>query len=162
MAYDVKSLRAEEFISDERVKRMVWDLRRPVEDFRAFMRRQNRSVQKIQMFFKDMDERERAWRELIELFPGMSVTSSIVNNVEINEKSANKGEALRFLCEHLGVDVSESMAFGDGSNDRSMIEAAGIGVAMANADESLRDIADCITDTNDNDGVAKAIRRFCF
>jgi len=154
--------RVEEFISDERVKRMVWDLRRPVEDFRAFMRRQNRSVQKIQMFFKDMDERERAWRELIELFPGMSVTSSIVNNVEINEKSANKGEALRFLCEHLGVDVSESMAFGDGSNDRSMIEAAGIGVAMANADESLRDIADCITDTNDNDGVAKAIRRFCF
>jgi len=60
------------------------------------------------------------------------------------------------------LDVSESMAFGDGSNDRSMIEAAGIGVAMANAEQPLKELADYVTDTNDNDGVAKAIAHFCF
>lgn len=154
--------RIDEFISDPRVNRMVKELRKPVEDFRAFMREQNRPVQKIQMFFQDLSLRERVWSQLIGQFPHMSVTSSIPNNVEINEKHANKGEALAVLCRHLGVDISETMAFGDGSNDRSMIEAAGIGVAMANADPSLKEIAGYVTDTNDSDGVAKAIARFCF
>ncbi len=154
--------RIDEFISDPRVNRMVKELRKPVEDFRTFMREQDRPVQKIQMFFQDLSLRERVWARLIEQFPNMSVTSSIPNNVEINEKHANKGEALSVLCRHLGVDISETMSFGDGSNDRSMILAAGVGVAMANADSSLKEIADYVTDTNDNDGVAKAIGRFCF
>jgi len=154
--------RIDEFISDPRVNRMVKELRKPVEDFRAFMREQHRPVQKIQMFFQDLPLRERVWARLIEQFPNMSVTSSIPNNVEINEKHANKGEALSVLCRYLGVDISETMSFGDGSNDRSMILAAGVGVAMANADSSLKEIADYVTDTNDNDGVAKAIGRFCF
>ena len=53
------------------------------------------------------------------------------------------------------------MAFGDGSNDLSMIQAAGIGVAMGNADPAALSAADYITGTNDNDGVAEAIERFC-
>ena len=154
--------RIDEFIPDPQVNRMVKDLRKPVEDFRAFMREQNRPVQKIQLFFRDMDLRQQVWKQLIGRFPNMSVTSSIANNVEINEKHANKGEALAVLCRRLGVDISETMSFGDGSNDRSMILAAGVGVAMANADPSLKEIADYVTDTNDNDGVARAIEKFCF
>lgn len=154
--------RIDEFISDPRVNQMVKDLRKPVENFRAFIRDQHRPVQKIQMFFQDLTLREQVWAQLIDQFPHMSVTSSIVNNVEINEKHANKGEALAVLCRHLGVSIHETMSFGDGSNDRSMILAAGTGVAMANADPSLKEIADYVTDTNDNDGVAKAIQRFCF
>ena len=154
--------RIDQFISDPRVNRMVKDLRKPVENFRAFMREQNRPVQKIQMFFRDMALREQVWTQLIREFPDMSVTSSISNNVEINARHANKGEALEFLCRYLGLEVGQSMAFGDGSNDRSMIEAAGVGVAMANADQALKAAADYITDTNDNDGVAKAMEKFCF
>ena len=154
--------RIDQFISDPRVNRMVKDLRKPVENFRAFMREQNRPVQKIQMFFQDMALREQVWAQLIREFPDMSVTSSISNNVEINAGHANKGEALEFLCRYLGLEVSQSMAFGDGSNDRSMIEAAGVGVSMANADQALKAAADYITDTNDNDGVAKAMEKFCF
>lgn len=154
--------RIDQFIPDPRVNQMVKDLRKPVDDFRLFMRRENRSVQKIQMFFTDMALREKAWAELIEAFPEMAVTSSITNNVEINEKHANKGEALGILCRHLGLEISQSMSFGDGSNDLSMIRAAGIGVAMANAAQSLLDAADYVTDTNDNDGVAKAIAKFVF
>ena len=60
------------------------------------------------------------------------------------------------------MNIQDTMAFGDGSNDLSMIRAAGTGVAMANADQALKDAADYVTDTNDNDGVAKAIERFCF
>lgn len=114
------------------------------------------------MFFKDPDRRVEELERLPKLFPELAVTSSLANNIEINAKNANKGQALRFLCTHLGMEVSESMAFGDGSNDLSMIEASGIGVAMANADSILLAAADYITDSNDRDGVAKAIDRFCF
>ena len=150
------------FIADPRVNRMVKDLRRPVEDFRAFIRRENRPLQKIQMFFRDLDRRREALEVLPRDLPDMAVTSSISNNIEINDKAATKGEALGFLCRLLGVEIKDTMAFGDGSNDMTMIRAAGIGVAMANADPALRAAADFVTDTNDADGVAKAIARFCF
>ena len=152
--------RIDEFVSDSRVNAMVKDTRKPVPDLRAFLREQGRPLQKIQMFFKDMDRRAVELERLSRLFPDLVVTSSITNNIEFNAKNANKGEALRFLCRHLGLDVSESMSFGDSSNDLSMIVAAGVGVAMANADQSLLDAADYVTDTNDNDGVAKAIAKF--
>ena len=152
--------RIDQFIADPRVNNMVKTLRKPVEDFRAFMREQNRPVQKIQMFFQDMDLRQSAWRDLAAKFPDLAVTSSITNNLEINAGLATKGEALRFLCQYLGIDVQGSMAFGDSSNDMSMILAAGTGVAMGNADQDLQAEADYVTDTNDSDGVAKAIEKF--
>ena len=130
-------------------------------DLRAFLREQGRPLQKLQMFFKDMDRRAVELERLPKLFPDLAVTSSIVNNIEINAKNANKGQALRFLCRYLGLDVSQSMSFGDGTNDLSMIEAAGVGVAMQNSDPLLFPAADYITDTNDNDGVAKAILKYC-
>lgn len=152
--------RIDQFISDPRVNNMVKTLRRPVADFRAFMREQDRPVQKIQMFFRDMELRQRAWRDLAEKFPDLAVTSSITNNLEINAGLATKGEALRFLCQYLGLDIRESMAFGDSANDRSMILAAGTGVAMGNADQDLQASADYVADTNDNDGVTKTIEKF--
>lgn len=154
--------RIDEFIADPRVNRMVKELRRPVEDFRAFIRRENRPLQKIQMFFKDMDRRREELSRLARDFPDMAVSSSISNNIEINDKKATKGEALHFLCRHLGIGIEETMSFGDGSNDLSMIRAAGIGVAMANAEEPLKAAADYVTAANDEDGVARAIEKFCF
>ena len=153
--------RIDEFISDPRVNAMVKGTRQPVPDLRAFLREQGSPLQKIQMFFKDMDRRAVELERLPGLFPDLTVTSSITNNIEINAKNANKGEALRFLCRHLGLGIEESLSFGDSSNDLSMMIAAGVGVAMANADQALLDAADYVTDTNDNDGVAKAIARFC-
>ena len=153
--------RVDEFVSDPRVNAMVKATRKPVPDLRAFLREQGRPLQKIQMFFKDMDRRAKELERLPKLFPDLVVSSSIANNIEINAKNANKGEALRFLCRHLGLGIEESMSFGDSSNDLSMIVAAGVGVAMANADRAVLEAADYVTDTNDNDGVAKAIARFC-
>ena len=154
--------RIDEFVTDPQINAFAKVTRHPVPDLRAFLREQGRPLQKIQMFFKDLDRRAEELERLPELFPELSITSSIFNNIEINAKNANKGQALRFLCAHLGLDISESMAFGDGSNDLSMIEAAGTGVAMANADPVLLPAADYVTDDNDSDGVAKAIARLCF
>ena len=81
---------------------------------------------------------------------------------ETVSKKAGKEEGLKKVCELLGVDKSEVMAFGDNGNDREMIKEAGFGVAVSNAREEVRAASDYICESNDEDGVAKTIRKFCF
>ena len=64
------------------------------------------------------------------------------------------------LCELLGIDPAESMALGDGTNDLSMIQKAGVGVAMANADPIVRESADYVTASCNEAGFAKAVEKF--
>lgn len=61
-----------------------------------------------------------------------------------------------------GIKIEETMAFGDGGNDMSIIKKSGIGVAMGNANEPLKDVADYITDSVDEDGIYKALKRWIF
>lgn len=117
------------------------------------------SVQKIIAFFRNPEEKQPVIREIMARFPGYTVSSSLGNNIEINAKYATKGNALRFLCRQLGIYPAQCMAFGDGTNDYSMLRAAGLGVAMANASEEVQSCADAVTQTNDEDGVAQMIER---
>lgn len=64
------------------------------------------------------------------------------------------------LGQLLGIRQEEIMACGDGSNDIAMIRMAGLGVAMGNATEAVKEAADYVTETNDEDGAAKAIAKF--
>ena len=77
------------------------------------------------------------------------------------DKGVTRAEFSVLLCRYLGINLADSMAIGDSSNDASMVEAAGVGAAMGSAHPALKELADGITDTNDRDGVAKAIARFC-
>ena len=79
---------------------------------------------------------------------------------EILPKGNNKGTGLKALAEKLGIKQEEVMAIGDGNNDVEMLEYATYGVAMGNASELARNAAKYTTDTNENDGVAKAIRKY--
>ncbi len=74
---------------------------------------------------------------------------------------ANKGSALAWLAERLGVARQETMAIGDSGNDREMIAWAGLGVAMGNASAEVKAVADHVAPGIDDDGVARAIERFC-
>ena len=65
----------------------------------------------------------------------------------------------QFLKEH-GLEQSESMAFGDGENDMEMLRYAGIGVAMGNSSDKVKEAADYVTDSVDNDGIEKALLHF--
>ena len=152
----------ESFVEDPGFRRMILELRRPVDDLRGYVVRTGTPVQKTQMFFREAAARNAELERMIRDFPDMSVTSSYPLNIEINAKPASKGEGLRFLCRHLGIDPRDAMACGDGSNDISMLQAAGVGVAMANADPRLLAAADYVTGGNDSDGVAEAVERFCF
>lgn len=117
------------------------------------------SAQKVIAFFKDLDEKAAALEEMPKAFPDYAISTSIINNIEINAKNATKGAALRALCEKLGLSLSQCMAFGDDTNDCSMLRAAGLGVAMGNAAEKAKACADEIAPTNEEDGLAQIIER---
>ena len=81
--------------------------------------------------------------------------------LEVVAKGLNKGAAVRWLCEKLGVSVADSIACGDQINDLTMIKAAGLGVAMANATEEVKASADYITlRDNNHDGIAEVVEKF--
>lgn len=136
--------------------------RKALDDYIGTMRDKRADVQKIQLFFHDNDKRLEAIREIEELYPDLLVTCSQTYNIEINAASANKGNALEILARHLGMDMEQTIAFGDGGNDKSMLLASGYAVAMANGTDEIKAVADYITLSNDEDGVAVAIEKLIF
>lgn len=78
---------------------------------------------------------------------------------DITALGADKGSALHTMAGLLELDISETVAFGDGGNDKTIIREAGLGVAMGNAGDDIKAIADYATDSVDDDGVAKALRK---
>jgi Cof subfamily protein (haloacid dehalogenase superfamily) len=91
-----------------------------------------------------------------------SIVASAANNFEIMSKGISKGNSVKMLGDIYGISPEETICIGDNENDISMIEYAGFGVAMGNATDGLKAAADNVTDTNDNDGVAKAIEKIVF
>ena len=76
---------------------------------------------------------------------------------EVINARSGKGNALLSYCKQNGVDVLDAVAIGDSMNDIPMIKNAGLGIAMGNARDEIKAVADYVCDTNDNDGVAKVI-----
>lgn len=95
-----------------------------------------------------------------EFFDKYTIVRSAPFFLEFLNKKANKGNALKYLCQNLEIPIEDAIAVGDEENDKHMIEIAGLGVAMGNARDSIKQIAKYITDTNDNNGVAKVINKF--
>ncbi len=143
----------------EKVKniyRYVMDTRTRVDCLADYMEERKSPVQKMQIYFRPWQEDLRS--ELMERlpveFPGLSTTSSLSNNIEINSVEAGKDKGLEKLCAALGIDIKETVFFGDGSNDLGIIKAAGLGVAMENAEEQVKKAADVIAKSNNEAGVA--------
>ncbi len=151
---------ASRVIPDPGIRRLIVTLRTPVPELKTYLREKGADVQKLQLYFTDMELRARMLRELPGRFPDMSVSSSVPFNIEVNAGTATKGQALETLCGLLGIERGESMALGDGTNDLDMLEKAGVGVAMANADPALLRAADYVTGNNNEGGFAQAVEKF--
>lgn len=82
--------------------------------------------------------------------------------IDIMKKGCSKKNAIHILADKLGVKQEEIIVMGDGGNDISMFECAGLKIAMANAEEYLKEKADFVTTSNNESGVAKAIKKFIF
>jgi len=89
-----------------------------------------------------------------------TISFSLPFFVELMAKDTDKGSCLKEICRLNNIDLSETIAIGDGENDIPMLNICGLSVAMGNAMENVKKNVDYITDTNKNDGVAKAIRKF--
>lgn len=102
-------------------------------------------------------------KELADYYKGkMSIYRSEPFFLEVLPLGIDKAKCLEYLLGHIGLTRMELMACGDGFNDLSMIQYAGMGVAMANAQEVVKQAADYVTLSNEEDGVAAVVNKFCF
>jgi hydroxymethylpyrimidine pyrophosphatase-like HAD family hydrolase len=99
--------------------------------------------------------------ELGSLRDSIRVTFSKPGYLEITARSASKARALSVVADYHGFALRDFVAIGDGENDLPMLQACGTAVAMGNATEELKQIADLVVATNDRDGVAECVAR-CF
>ena len=88
------------------------------------------------------------------LFPGIPSFTG-----EISRKNVNKGDALTRICEYLNAEIEDCIAFGDSMNDIEILQAAGLGIAMGNADACVKAIADQVCEGCEEDGIAKTLAR---
>jgi len=148
----------------ESLRKYMIATRTPVEDLYGYVKDRGEKVQKINLNFYPQPDGSLLYREEVLHFlksnPDITVVGGGFNNFEIQNAGATKSEGLRELSKLLNVPMEQTMAIGDSENDYSMINAAGIGVAMANASEDILAIADYITTSNKEDGVGEAIKHF--
>lgn len=124
-----------------------------VEDLKVF----DSSV-KVLYNHSNRDELEQLRIDLNEKFPDQfNIFYSKPYYLEVLNKSVSKGLAVKYLADILGIEREEVLAVGDGYNDVSMIEYAGTGVAMRNAPEGVKEIADHITERTNNESVVVEI-----
>ncbi|MDF2649122.1 MAG: hydrolase [Paenibacillus sp.] len=90
----------------------------------------------------------------------LHITKSKPHYLEFMHKEGTKGHAITFLAEHIGCSLDDVIALGDAWNDREMLEVAGLGVAMDNALPQLKELANYVTKSNNDDGVRHVIEKF--
>lgn len=110
--------------------------------------------------FSTSAKRMEEFRKEIGKIDEITYFTSGNKSMEINMKEVSKGNAVKILADYYGIKREEVICIGDNENDVSMIEYAGLGIAMGNAIPKLKKIADYVTDTNKNDGVRKAVEKF--
>ncbi len=149
----------ERYMENPAMRHYVSTTRVPVKCVVEKYESESRNMDKVQGLFANLEDCQKAGARIREAVDA-EVTAALHNNVEIMEAGVDKGNAIRFMADKFGIAIAEVMTFGDGGNDKSMIEAAGIGVAMANGVEELRQVADLVAESNDEEGVAKVIETY--
>lgn len=148
----------------ESIRQYIRDTRTFTDDLADFIREHQLNVQKMTLNFYPLSDgtfrhREEV-KELLASHPEITFLSGGYHNLEFTKTGTTKGAGLRFICDYLGLSIEESMAIGDTQNDIDILKTAAIGVAMGNARDDVKEIADYITLTNEDSGVAHAIRKF--
>ena len=104
-----------------------------------------------------MDIRNKIPKEIVGKY---EITSSVPEYIEFVKKGIKKSEAIKFIMEKYQIKQEEVMTMGDGENDIEMLKFAGLGVAMENAREDVKKVANVVSTSNNEDGVANAIEKY--
>lgn len=148
--------RLEDFVDDPHTRASMRAGRTPVDEEPDQTIDRVRDLERLAMYWHDPADRDRIV-EAAGAVEGIGLTRSYPMNIEIMDEKASKGSSLAWLCGHLGMDAADAVAFGDNFNDIEMLEVAGTGVAMENAEPETKAAADRVCATNDRDGVALTI-----
>ena len=117
-------------------------------------------VEKLALHFPGQESRLRALARLEAASLPVSINFGNKFTLEFTVPGCSKGYGLEKLCEYLGVPLARTIAVGDSENDNEAVRAAGLGIAVGNATEELKRLADAVVADNDHDGCAEAIDRF--
>ena len=128
------------------------------EDVFAHFMENPAPLEKFNLFYANDYEAGEVYEKIKEL--PISFSSHTKHSLEINAPGVSKAAGLKALCRHLGIEMSECIAVGDAENDEEMISVAGLKVAMGNAQERIKRIADVVTSDCENDGVAEIIEQY--
>ncbi len=112
----------------------------------------NQGILQITPFLNEEEE-----KNVMPSMPGCTSARWYPAFCDITSAAADKANGIRAIADYMGIDISETMAFGDGGNDRSMLKTVGVGVAMGNALDVVKESANYITTSVDEDGIRNAL-----
>lgn len=137
---------------------MFMALTRRVEDM-ALEALRHDAIPKVNVYFRSPKDRMEAY-EMLKSLP-LSFAFAEETALEINAQGVTKAVGLQALAAHLGIHMEDTVGIGDADNDRAVLEAVGLSVAMGNADQDIKMLCDVVTADNDHNGVGEAIRKYC-
>ncbi len=150
----------------ESLRTYIRDTRTVVDNLPDFILQNKMNIQKLTLNFLPDEHGGLLNRDkvltLLSDYENLHFVSGGFRNIEVNKKGISKAKGLRFLCNRFQLSIDATMACGDSENDFDIVSAAGIGVAMANAEPLLLKNADFISLSNEEHGVAYAIEKLVF
>lgn len=133
---------------------------RILSDSKKYIEKNNSIVIKIEISEQNPNVRTEIMDKLKKI-PNIEVVSAGIDGIEVTKSGFNKGIALEILAKHYGYSIDECIAVGNDENDMEMIKKAGLGIAVKNAKDYVKDVANYITrNDNNNDAVAEVIEKF--
>lgn len=140
---------------DEETQYLVDLLQQDIEKVDSLDYYRDKELFQLTAFFKQSDE-----KEVMRTLPNCSAMRWYPTFADVIAKGVDKGAAIDQFCSYYGFSREETMAFGDGGNDIEMLRHAGIGIAMGNARDEVKRVADYVTASVDDNGVLKGLRHF--
>ena len=138
--------------------------RKGISDLIEYLKNGDAKMQKATLNFQKQENGEflnrKEVQEYLEKCPDIKVVDGGFDNLEFTKAGTNKAAGLKFLAGHLGMTMDEVMAVGDSENDIEMLREAGLGIAMGNAADEVKSVADEITLDKEHEGVAAAIAKY--
>lgn len=131
-----------------------------ISDAKKYIERNNSVVTKIEICNNDLNLVQEI-KDRLEKIPDIEVVGSGLKGIEITKKGLNKGNSLEILANHYGYSIDECIAVGNDENDIEMIKKVGLGIAVRNAKDYVKEVADYITrNDNNNDAIAEVVEKF--
>ena len=130
------------------------------ENLLEFYKKEKFPVYKLNFYLRTLEEREPLRKKILDRNIPVNLVNSEITSLECSPPGISKGFGLEVLCRKIGLPVSKTIAVGDADNDLEILKKAGLSVAMGNANENVKKIADVVVKDNDNGGAGQVIEEF--